>query len=580
MTRRTWKDDLFWLAPLVALLAVFLALIFARYPLLGHDYEGFFRYLVAGRWHVAHYGLAPLRYAVHLCGGLPLYGHPNDISYSLAQALTLFVDPLTASMVSLFVMLCAGYAGWYRLGRDVFRLLPSWAHVLALIVAAHGFHFVHALIGHENFATVPLLGWLLWLLLSNDSPRCTLPVRIAWFALLCAIILHAAGYFTLVFFAVFAASMLPCIVFCRKSLAVAAPRTVAVRWPALALAALLLSSSKLVAIWSLMRTFPRTVAMSAFDASTNVLRVVFGSFWVPPNVPGVFQGVPWGLHENSNVLSPVVLVGAVIGVALLVRRLRKKRPGQALFLAVYSVVLVVVCFGLVQGRGPIAQWLHAIPPLSSMRVMMRLLYPFSLVLCIGSVIALQHAFKRRTQADQSLIASIAMVVTVVTLPLAYGPALASFDMRPQPWLVLRQAEEAVRAGYERMPVTQVIGTDTDFLGHSGIQCSGDALLQSAGQQIVRGLTTGPVAQVRGGAFNLINPSCYAYPTENNCTPGDRIAADRSADLQAFTHGDTLPWKVSVAQQGADGVSLFLLVICLGTVLWSALSALRRVLSHS
>ncbi|HRH93707.1 MAG TPA: hypothetical protein PKV72_04225, partial [Candidatus Peribacteria bacterium] len=365
MARRSWKADVLWLTPLAAVVLTFTALIMARYPLLGHDYEGFFRELMAGRWHFAQYGLAPLRYAVQLCGGLPLYGHPNDVSYSLTQALALFLDPLAASLLSLSAMLCAGYAGWYLLGRDVFKLLPAWAHVLALVVTAHGFHFTHALIGHENFYTAPLLGWMLWLLLSKDSKRCTPLVRTTAFALLCAGILHAAGYFILLFFAVFAAAVLPCVALCKNDLHVPSVPDILRRCGLLAIAALLLSSSKLVAIWSLMHTFPRTAAMSVFAPGTSPLRVVLGSLWLPPNVPGLFKGVLWGPHENSQFLSPVVLVGTVAGVVLLVRAIWKERSRRTLLLTAYAVLLAVACLQMVEGRGFLTKLRHSVPPWSS-----------------------------------------------------------------------------------------------------------------------------------------------------------------------------------------------------------------------
>lgn len=561
--------------PLMACVLTFAYLIMARYPLLGHDYEGFFRELMAGRWHFAQYGLAPLRYAVQLCGGLPLYGHPNDISYSLTQVLALFLDPLTASLFSLSALLCAGYAGWFLLGRDVFRLLPAWAHVLALVVTAHGFHFTHALIGHENFFTAPLLGWMLWLLLSKDSKRCTPLVRTASFALLSAAILHAAGYFTLLFFAVFAAIVLPCVLLCRKDLHIPSTPDVLRRCGLLAIAALLLSSSKLVAIWSLMQTFPRTAGMSVFAPGTSPLKVVLGSLWLPPTVPGLFKGVLWGPHENSQFLSPVVAVGAVVGVILLVRALRKHRNRRTIVLAAYAVLLIVACLQMVEGRGFLPRFLHSVPPLSSMRVMMRLLYPFSLVLCIGSVVALQRMFHKRT----NVLAPLAMLVTVVALPLAYGTSLASFDLRMQPSVVLRQFEKAESAGFERLPVTRVIAADTDFLGDTGLSCSGDALFLSAGKQRVPGLVAGSVSAVRDGAFNLVNPSCYAYPKENGCKPGDRIKASDAAALKAFTYGGPLPWKVSVAQTAADALSVLMLAACMLALVWPALPALRRVLSE-
>ncbi|HRH94109.1 MAG TPA: hypothetical protein PKV72_06295, partial [Candidatus Peribacteria bacterium] len=198
-----------------------------------------------------------------------------------------------------------------------------------------------------------------------------------------------------------------------------------------------------------------------------------------------------------------------------------------------------------------------------------------LVLCIGSVVALQRTFRDRT----NVLAPLAMLVTVLALPLAYGTSLSSFDLRRQPSVVLAQFDAAETAGFERLPVTRVIAADTDFLGDTGLSCSGDALFLSAGKQRVPGLVPGAVNAVQGGAFNLVNPSCYAYPNENACKPGDRIKASDAAALKAFTYGGPLPWKVSAAQTAADVLSLTMLAACLLALVWPALPALRRVLSE-
>ncbi len=577
MPRRPTLRGVLWLAPFAALLAVFFTFLTATYPRLGHDYESFFRFLIAGRWHFAQYGLAPLRYAVHLCGGLPLYGHPNDLSYSLTQALALVLNPWHASLAAFFALLIAGYFGWYRLGRDVFRLDTGWAHALALIVAAHGFHLMHAVIGHMNFATTPLIGWMLWLLYSRDTKRFTPVLRAAIFALLAAAVLHAAGYFTLIFFIIAAAVLLPPLLWCREHVDAVAPHDFPMRAGGLAAAASLLMGSKLIAILSLMRTFPREVIASAFTPQTEPLSVAVKSLWFMPQAPWLFGGVPWGLHENSHFLSPAVLAGAMIGVTLLLAAAYCRRR-HALFLLLYALATVLLCLLLIRGHGMVVDMFKSLPFLKSLRVMMRLLYPFSLPLAIGSVFAMQHAVARRTAGFRRRSVWAVLAVTVCAVSLAYGPVMKWADLRNPPAIVLRQAEEARAKGFTDMPVTQVINRDSDFLGASGMQCSGDALFLSVGWQQVPGLRAGPVTDIHDGAFNLNNPACFAYGAENACRPGSRISVSDEANLRAFTTGGPLTWKVSTTQFAADWISLLSLLACACVVIWHAAGAARPVRS--
>lgn len=560
-----------WLLPLGVVLAVFVACIVWRWPLLGHDYEVFFRYLVAGRWHASHAGLWPLRYAAQLCGGLPLYGHPNDVFYSLPQLLTLAMDPLLASIVAVLCFLVAGYAGWFRFGRDVMGMERCWSHVLALVITAHGFHLTHALIGHLNFSTMPLIGWLLWL---TFAPKIGRVMRAIAFGLLSVAILHTAGAFTLLFFAMTFVLSLPCYALLRRP---GMPSVGAVLQHAFlcAGAAAVLCASKLVAVASLMRVFPRVLPVHSIDPAVHLLPLLASSLWGMPQHAALFAGAPWGLHENSLFLSPITLIGAVVGCCLLMwHACRGKARRRALLGLLLVALLCWIAVDLATG-GVLASWLRKLPLLSAVRVMMRLLYPSSLLLSIGAVLACDHVARTRTW-----VAACALAITALSLPLAYLPSLHAFDMRPQPQRVLRQVSHAMATGAFWQPVSRVIDGDTDFQGSTGGQCSGDALLQSVGWQRLPQLRIGPALQPHAdGTMNMINPACYAYPVANACMPGSRIRAEDAQHLHAFLGGMPTHWRVSAAQQAADALTLFGFAVCV-VLLGTSLYLRRRAASRT
>jgi len=197
-----YSSYLLWLFPLLIFLGVFLWLLNIRYPLLGHDVSAWLPYLLEGQWHIFHYGWIPMRYVPHLCGGIPVYGNPNDVFYSLVQLLMLAMQPWFAIQGAIAVTMAIGYVGWFLYGRDVLRFSSLWASVFALMILAGGFHLAHTAVGHMNFVPIPLLGLLLWLLFDqNRDTRKTLMLRTAGFSLTAAFVLYAGGYYTLVYFA-------------------------------------------------------------------------------------------------------------------------------------------------------------------------------------------------------------------------------------------------------------------------------------------------------------------------------------------------------------------------------------------
>jgi len=146
--------------PFLAIFAAFLGVFFwgLNAGILGHDYFYFFPKLLEGKWHFLRRGIAMFSYSPHFCGGFPEYANPQSMYYSLQQILTLLMDVWMAVQVTIGISMILGYIGWYRFGRDLVKLNVHWAHVLALIVSAHGFHFMHMIPGHVVFHSMPLIG--------------------------------------------------------------------------------------------------------------------------------------------------------------------------------------------------------------------------------------------------------------------------------------------------------------------------------------------------------------------------------------------------------------------------------------
>jgi hypothetical protein len=394
-----------------------------------------------------------------------------------------------------------------------------------------------------------------------------LPVRAAAFGLLSALILHTAGAFTLLFFAMTFALFLPCYALLRRPVA---PSVGVVVQQALfcAGAAAVLCASKLVAVASLMRTFPRVLPVNTFAASVDPLPIIAASLWAVPQRTRWLLGAPWGLHENSLFLSPVTLIGIVIGAYVLVRCAFARATRTKAVLAWIVVVLIAWCGVNVASGGVLAALLRGMPLLSAVRVMMRLLYPATLLMCMGAVLACNHVARPR-----AWLAACALVLTALCLPLAYIPYIHEFDVRPQPEQVLRQVSSAMSSGAFWQPVSRVIDGDADFSGSTGGQCSGDALFQSVGWQRIPFVRIGPVEQVDSdGRVNMVNPSCYAYAPANTCPPGSKIRAEDGQNLHAFLHGRPTAWRVSPTQQAADvltlaGLALSLLILARAAWQW-------------
>lgn len=528
----------------------------ARFPQVGGDFLPFFRQLLEGRWHFAHYGLAPLRYAVHLCGGLPLYGHPNDLYYSVPQLLVLIMDPWRAMELSAVIFLSTGYVGWMFFGRDVLRLSVPWSHALALILISSGFYFMHIHGGHINFFAYPLLGWLCWLPLSNEPKWMNTAARAALFGLLAAAILHTGGYYVLIFFGILFAAGLPLLLLYRDHADVPVIRTIVSRAIFSAAAAVCLSASKLVAVYSLMRVIPRTVDLSVLRVSPALF--MLRSLWGFPQDRALFAGAPWSPHENSMFTSPVVLFGAVIAIFWLVFSNGKDFRRRIISLACCALLLLIFQ-SLVAGSGIAALALHRLPVFSSIRASVRYLNILSAILSVIGVCVLARAARRWRPCADAYAAMAAIVITLAVFPIAYRNLIPQINLQLDYREFRTKLDRLEAEEFTNRSVDRAVVGDTDFLGTTGIVCTEDALFTWMHQPVRKKMTPGPVRDVSGGNFNMMKPACYAYGPANNCSPGDQIPAADRKNLEGFLTGGPVAWKTSALQRIADVLSIVSLI---------------------
>lgn len=554
-----------WCIPFFATVGFFLYVLEFNYPQVGPDFIVFFRYLTAGKWHFLHQGIAPFRYAVHLCGGMPMYGNPNDIFYSVTQLLSLFLDPWRAVEGSVVFYLLLGYFGWYRLGRDVMRLSPAWTHVLAVVTLLQGFLLFHIVIGHLNFFPFPLIGLLLWLLLEEKSKKSMpLLLRASLFALLSAGILYAAGYFVLLFTGILFLLLCPALFLLQKDVRIPSFSILLTRLSVCAAFSALLLLSRITAVWSLMQFFTRETDMVSVSLP---LSYAIRALWGLPQTGELFSDVPWAFHEQTMFLSPLTIVGLPLALFWIFVTYRKKHSWRALVLVPYFGLLLLLCNFLIAWDGPVAAFLGSLPILSSLHVTLRFLSIFALLVALLSVFVVARLVQRFHPQAEVFTAVFAIVWTLGAAYVAYKPML------PKLWLGVDAVQyktsirELEQAGVLTLPVTFVQNGDTDFHGNTGLQCSGDAFFVWAGQPQSTVLVPGSVATVRDGYFNLMNPACYAYPKANRCSPGDRIALADSENFERFRNGQPTTWRVSPLQRVADGISFLTFLFVSGTVLY-------------
>ncbi|OGJ54545.1 hypothetical protein A2880_00860 [Candidatus Peribacteria bacterium RIFCSPHIGHO2_01_FULL_49_38] len=565
------------------LLAIFFAAFFRSLgsALLGHDYFTFFPKLLDGLWHFRRQGIFPFMFTPHFCGGFVQYGNPQAMFYSLQQLLSGFLDVWTAVRLTILTSMFIGYIGWYRFGREIIRLRMHWAHVFALIIIAHGFYIMHMVAGHVPFHSMPLIGWLLLFILRRENVSLRECVSIAAFsALLTAYIFYSGGYmvFVMILFALVA--FLPfelllhvgelrmrCMLLIKRALACG-------------IGALLTGASKLVAVVSFLRFFPREMPFERFTEGSSALWYTVKAFFALPQTDDLFAsvGMPnWGaVHEYSLFLSPVVLASLFFGIILLWKRRRAVCSRPVLSLTFFFIALFQLVFflQLAQGYGWMVTPLENLPIFTSLHMNTRYLYAYSFLLVAVAVWCVQEWTERSRWKHHGLFVAFSFgALTVAAWVLAYAGLFAGETLpRTMPYPFLHEALEE-HPGFLSLPVETMYLFEG--LGHSEFvpflfggndrNCH-EPMLWGGGNPELDDLVPGPVAIVWDERFNMFNPACMQYPEENDCRPGDRIHVSDAENWERFRMGEKTTWKVSLLQHIGNWVSIFTFIAAL---LWIA-----------
>ncbi len=557
----------------LAIFALFLGVFFWFLNfngILGHDLVYFFARLHAGQWHFARQGLGIFYFTPHFCGGVPQFGNPQDMFYSLPQFLTIAgMDLWRASQLSMIIAMSVGYFGWYLFGRDIVRLNKQWSHVFALIILAQGFYLMHMVAGHLVFFGMPLIGLLLWLLF--DRRKCSvrsLVTKASIFALVSAFIMYSGGYVVaLMAIAAF-------VIFLPFELTLNSSKSrlkiLIARSATCGLGALLINLSKLTAVWSFMRFIPRAKPFERF-ADGCPFEYMAKAFWAIPQVPELFSfiGMPGrATHEYSLYLSPIVLVGVVVGLSLLWKNKNKfkSRVAKSVLIAVITLLIVIFFAQLARGYGILVTPLENLPIFESLHINTRFLYPFSFALTAVGVYALmQWASVRK---NELLISISAGVITIIAFAIAYYPLMKTNEL-PRVMPVATHRELAAQyQDFKDKDVAQMLMLKGGleelipiFSGSNHIHCYESLFWQT---DIFKNnpITGGAPAVQADGKFNIYNPACLQYPQANNCQPGDRILAEDGENARQFLGGQKTMWKIPMWQRAGNWISLISLICAL------------------
>lgn len=570
------ETSLLWIQSVI-ICGVYLLSLGQYYPKVGMDYKYFIPRLIDSHLHYVTNGLSIQWYTPSFGGGLPSYPNPQQIQFSLPQAFTLFMDPWRASLAAICVFIILGNLGAFNLANKRLGLSHHASLVVALFFTLNGFMLQHLGIGHLTF-----MGYLLLpLAILGLTAKTKLTQNWSLVGWVFAVLLYGGGFYAIVYM-VFA-----CLLFFPLA-GVFFPGTVQLKnyfRNALvsSLIALALGASKLYAVLSFLRSFPRAIAdeynttlvQSLIAIPLQLLgSMVFSFFGL---VTGKTHKYAWDLlmtYTGSNLpmweldvsLSPalflLILVGMIIAFFEL-RQNKRRLSAHQWWSALVLLAMMVVLVEFITTKGNLYTVLGSLPILRSLHVNPRFTAVLILPLSILAGLSLDGVFNRFFSSPR---ARNAIWAAIVVFSLA---ATSIYFLLPSDSLQRRQFSvdgsqsiwSQVRDG-ERFEVKQILNELNDarvFDQHASTLTPYEVLFGYGMREFAPNLEEGPIDQISDQSFNFNDPTGFVFGEVNQSAPFDRIRITDKDKLEQFARREQPNWIIPIGQQLSNGLTLAMVI---------------------
>jgi hypothetical protein len=583
-----FDSTLWWLAP-IALAMLVVGFRFSGFfysTTIGNDYAFSMPRLLDGYYWFRNNGILPQWYTAAFCGGLVAYADAQSMYYSIFQLLTIPFGPRHAVFWGVLLHAAAGGVGMTWMLRACFNTTRFAAALGGVLFIANGFFWARAMSGHVNwvqFTFVPLIAVLL-LKASLGGARYSGGV-------LAGLVIASftyAGALTSLFPTLLAVALMLTIAFAARS--DVDIRQVLLNTAIAGCIALLVSASKLWAVMSFVRHFPRNYyALPGFDSIPALLASLSTSLFTLSFSEGhefgqhLVNSTPIASREEWDFSVGLVPLLLVLG-AVLTRRLSKHNaspaPRQIHWLAALATCILLLLPIVANFYSP--GWNHflkSLPVIGSMSLLVRYWVVYIPVIIVVSVLwADRSGFLRSRTAKAALL--VLSLCWAGARDWDSGLALA-YDPKN-----IERAYRETRAG-TKTPGIATIGVFVNEKREAFSPVGRDDVISENVSQLLcyqphfgyflerfpmAGLTVGSIYAEKNGFLNLKNPACYTEGEANGCAPGAHFKASELGSARALASYRSYGPAFSLMQKFANVLSL---VTLLGAMAWLARGIWRR-----
>ena len=558
-----------------------------KYPFVGHDYTLAIPSILDSALHFRLNGLTIQWFTPSFGGGIPAFPNPNNGQFSLVVLFSIFLSPWWAVMLSTITYISIGFIASEYFLRTILKFDWTASLLGAVFFSANGFMVERVAVGHLGYFTFPLLPIFLIALLNTSIPS---KASGALMGLLVGFLIHFAGYFIIIVFILSILIILPFIYMINQNLLIWKRffATLAIG----GIISVVISLSKLTAVYSFMRFFPRVVSdyyetpflLGLFGlllqllGTMNLLPLFFVAGLNPDTLPNYIlavTGADYGIWEVDMSMTPLVFIILLIGVDLFFHHPKKyitkfydSKKILALLVFFFALWLTIE-FTL--AKGLFYPLLQNLPIFSSLHVNPRFAAAFIFPLAIFSAYLFNRWITRYSMPRRLVIYTVANLLAVIPL--------GTYFLYQQDLIVRLYDIRFAQKIFE--DINNEISMDIVAIGIT--KDNTDALLSRTSnlnlydpvfgyelEYFHPQIQNGSVWNVSDGKYNMTDPTSYVYPELNNNQLFDRFRVEDKQTLELFVKHIQPKWKIPLYQIILNWISglsfLFAFLVVIFTIL--------------
>jgi hypothetical protein len=563
------------LLSLIFITGITIFIINRDFPLVGHDYHVHVPRMLDTLLFYRNNGLAIQWYTPTFGGGIPAFPNPQNMQFSLPQFLMFAINPWWSLLASLAIYSAIGFFSFYFFLRDDAELSNHASCLGATFILANGFYIEHAIVGHITFQQFPLLGLIIFLAFSRRLSPVSAGILLG---LTGTLLIFQGGFILGVIFLLTLAITFP-LIYLIKPQVFNWKRLIVIFSIGLFIAGFV-SASKLNAVFSFMRFFPRFISdvygKTYVQGLAGMVLQVGGAFVIIPyylltgrnlhEIPHFFEvktgKLNYGMWETDISISPSILLLLAVGVvslALHIKRGHIRFSKEKLIGAMFLFLGIWLTADLTLAQGRLYEIVKPLPIISSLHVNGRFTSAFIFPLSFLGAIIFDSLFKKRRNASLApflLLNCLAILTIFVYLPLDRTFHRRNFKITPslETYSQIEQGQD-----FSVREIDDVKDEQTLAKRSSNLYEMDEALFGYKLEYFKPELHPGSVFEINDGYYNMTNPVSYVFPEENNLQPFERFRVDQRPELEQFINRKRFDFKISISQKISNILNLVALM---------------------